>query len=274
MEAKDIFVSYSIKDQMFANEVVEYLESKGIECWIAPRDIAVGSKYYQAEIASSVIASKSFLLVLSENAIESDNVYDELALARKNNKRVIPFKIEDCTLTPRFELYLGSTQFYDATRRPIKQHLENLEKIIRGNINSFFNSTMSDAEPKNQLKTAEENCQIGLDYYYGLNGKPRNRFESLKFFQLAADQGLAIAQTRLAYQYDFAEGVQLDPMKAAELYIKAAKQGETEAQWRLGWLYRYGKGVKEDHKRAFESLRVLFPDVLRRTAYCDIIKPT
>ena len=39
------FVSYSTKDSKVAHQMVEYLEEKGVKCWIAPENIAAGHDY-------------------------------------------------------------------------------------------------------------------------------------------------------------------------------------------------------------------------------------
>jgi len=39
----DIFISYSSKDKPIADGICASLETAGIRCWIAPRDIAAGT---------------------------------------------------------------------------------------------------------------------------------------------------------------------------------------------------------------------------------------
>jgi hypothetical protein len=41
-QALDVFVSYSIDDRSFADEMVGVLERRGRRCWIADRDIPPG----------------------------------------------------------------------------------------------------------------------------------------------------------------------------------------------------------------------------------------
>jgi hypothetical protein len=40
-----VFISHSSKGQATADAICSHLESAGIKCWIAPRDIAVGSDW-------------------------------------------------------------------------------------------------------------------------------------------------------------------------------------------------------------------------------------
>ena len=43
--AHDVFISYSSKDKLIADAACAILESKGIRCWIAPRDILPGADW-------------------------------------------------------------------------------------------------------------------------------------------------------------------------------------------------------------------------------------
>jgi hypothetical protein len=44
----DVFVSYASQDAAVANSIVESLESQGLKCWIAPRDVKPGAQYADA----------------------------------------------------------------------------------------------------------------------------------------------------------------------------------------------------------------------------------
>jgi TIR domain-containing protein len=40
--ARDVFVSHATEDETTASEVCALLEARGVQCWIAPRDVAAG----------------------------------------------------------------------------------------------------------------------------------------------------------------------------------------------------------------------------------------
>ncbi len=63
----DVFISHSSKDRLTANAVCNRLESAGIRCWIAPRDIIPGEGWSEA-IMRGIDAFKVMVLVFSENA--------------------------------------------------------------------------------------------------------------------------------------------------------------------------------------------------------------
>ncbi len=56
----DVFISYSSRNQDVANAICHVLEEADIRCWMAPRDIPVGSKYASV-IKGAIVSSKVFV---------------------------------------------------------------------------------------------------------------------------------------------------------------------------------------------------------------------
>jgi len=86
-------------------------------------------------------------------------------------------------------------------------------------------------------------------YYLG-DGVPEDLTKAFKWFQKAAVQGNAEAQSQLGLMYSDGEGVPKDDAKAFEWYQKAAVQGNAVAQLKLGGMYQYGWGVAKDEAKA------------------------
>ena len=78
--AHDVFISYSTKDKTAADTVCARLESHGIRCWIAPRDVLPGQIWGES-IVNAIRGSRAMVLVLSANANNSDNIPKEVELA-------------------------------------------------------------------------------------------------------------------------------------------------------------------------------------------------
>ena len=122
-----IFISYSSKDGAKARSVKQSLESADYECWMAPESISAGEDYADA-IPSAILACDIFLLVLTQNALESKYVKKELKLALKHDKHIVPAKIENCKLTSDFEFLLIDTQIinieppYKSLMNALKEH--------------------------------------------------------------------------------------------------------------------------------------------------------
>jgi uncharacterized protein len=74
----------------------------------------------------------------------------------------------------------------------------------------------------------------------------QNYHEALKWFQLAADQGLSDAQVSLALLYTRGLGTEKDFAKAAHLYTLAAAQHNVDGEFDLGVCYLNGEGVEQN----------------------------
>ena len=74
------FISYSSKDQEFAERLYADLQGKGVRCWFAPHDLPIGAKTWDG-IDQEIRTRDKVLLILSEGAIASDWVEDEVTTA-------------------------------------------------------------------------------------------------------------------------------------------------------------------------------------------------
>lgn len=107
-----VFVSYSSKDETQAMSIVKQLESSGIPCWIACRDIPVGDSFSSA-IPSMIRDCPVFIVLLSDHSVRSMIVLNELTVAfRKYDhpKTIIPLMLEEFVLPDNFDFLLASTQ--------------------------------------------------------------------------------------------------------------------------------------------------------------------
>lgn len=109
----DVFISYSSKEFGAAQAVRVMLEEKGISCWMAPDSIPGGSNYTK-EIPVAIRRCRVFVMILSENAQKSNWVLKELDSAVGHNKVILPFMLENFTLSDEFSFLLSGTQWYPA----------------------------------------------------------------------------------------------------------------------------------------------------------------
>ena len=90
LEYYSCFISYSTKDQEFAERLHADLQTNGVRCWFAPEDIKGGRKLLE-QIPEAIRIYDKLLLVLSENSMNSEWVKTEIYHARqdeiRNNKR-------------------------------------------------------------------------------------------------------------------------------------------------------------------------------------------
>jgi hypothetical protein len=126
MARGDIFVSYCTKsDRDAAYDLVAHLESRGIECWIAPRDVQGGMEW-AAEIVNAITVAKVMVLIFSASANNSPQVRREVMLAVHRGVRVVPFRIEDIAPAASLEYFLGGNQWLDAFPPPLEPHYARL----------------------------------------------------------------------------------------------------------------------------------------------------
>ena len=80
IEFYSCFISYSTKDQEFADRLYVDLQAKGVRCWFAPHDIQ-GGKTIHEQIDEAIRRYDRLLLILSEHSIHSGWVETEIANA-------------------------------------------------------------------------------------------------------------------------------------------------------------------------------------------------
>jgi TIR domain/Pentapeptide repeats (8 copies) len=76
------FISYSTRDQGFADRLYADLQNKGVRCWFAPQDIRGGRKVHE-QIDTAIQMHDRLLLILSPASMNSEWVKTEIAKARK-----------------------------------------------------------------------------------------------------------------------------------------------------------------------------------------------
>jgi uncharacterized protein YjbI with pentapeptide repeats len=89
------FISYSSKDQLFADRLHADLQNKGVRCWFAPHDLPIGAKTWDA-IDAAIRLRDKLLLILSKASIASEWVEDEVNKAyaeERSRKEVVLFPI-------------------------------------------------------------------------------------------------------------------------------------------------------------------------------------
>ena len=84
----DVFISYSTPDKGVADAACERLESHGIRCWIAPRDVLPGTEWLAA-IDKGLAESQIVVVVLSSNADKSKWVIREVERAVEQQARIV-----------------------------------------------------------------------------------------------------------------------------------------------------------------------------------------
>lgn len=129
----DVFISYHVNSSKpIVEAIVNKLESIGIRCWYAPRDV---QGRYAGSVARAIEACKVFLVVLNKEASESEDVLNEIELAKEGLKEnieyIVPFRISEDEISYDARYYLKGMHWIDAVDPPMHERIEELaEKIM------------------------------------------------------------------------------------------------------------------------------------------------
>jgi hypothetical protein len=134
------FISYSFKDQQFAERLHADLQNKGVRCWFAPHDLLIGDKTWDT-IDKAIKLRDKLLLILSKNSIDSDWVEDEVqkAFAEERDRKqlvLFPVRIDDAvmgTAEPWARKLRDQRNIGDFQRwKDHDAYKKSLERVVRG----------------------------------------------------------------------------------------------------------------------------------------------
>ncbi len=128
--SSDVFISYASLDKAVADAVCAALESVGVTCWIAPRDVTPG-EFYAESIVHAIDSAKVVVLVLSQNAAVSQHVLREVERASSKRHLVVSFRIDLAPLPAGLEYFLNTSQWLDASATGVDRALPKLVDAVQ-----------------------------------------------------------------------------------------------------------------------------------------------
>lgn len=140
------FISYSSKNQTFADAMRELFKKYNIDTWMAPYDIPAGSEYAEV-LYDALIGCSCLVLMLTDVSQNSQWVKKEVNIAITNGKTVIPIKLEDIELNRSMKLYLNDQQIIPVS--VIEEKTIEIQNVL----NSVIGIT---CEPLNASKCLKE----------------------------------------------------------------------------------------------------------------------
>ncbi|MBN1453083.1 MAG: toll/interleukin-1 receptor domain-containing protein [Anaerolineales bacterium] len=99
------FISYSSKDQEFAQQIHDDLQDNGVRCWFALEDIKIGDQI-RPTIDRQIRLRDKLLVILSENSVKSEWVGDEVEAALEEESAsgrlvLFPIRLDDAVMDTR-----------------------------------------------------------------------------------------------------------------------------------------------------------------------------
>ena len=158
----DIFICFSSKDEAIARDVVQFLEGRGLKCWISLRDVPAGQNY-QETIVQALEEARAIVFLFSPFSSQSDEIKKELSLGGGFRVPVFPLRLSPIIPAGALRYELATRQwidiFPDANRA-----LDKLADTIDRALNP---SAAADSAP------AVESSQTGSDPIAPVQMKPR-----------------------------------------------------------------------------------------------------
>jgi hypothetical protein len=112
MPGHQVFICHSSLNADVGREVVDYLEARGIRCWISFRDVAPGENFQEA-IVRAIRDAPILLLLFSEASNRSNEIKKELALAGSFNLSVLPLRLSAIKPNEALLYELSTRQWID-----------------------------------------------------------------------------------------------------------------------------------------------------------------
>ena len=154
MEEKknDIFVSFSSKDYDLVNEIVTTLAKQyNVRAWMCSKDLHGGDKYY-AIIPGEIRNARLFVLFVSKDSLNSEEVEREISLANSSKRIMIPFLLDATSrVGAEIEYFLSNLNYVDGTRPTLDKRIDDLSQSIyaaltkyaeTGHLNVLFREKM------------------------------------------------------------------------------------------------------------------------------------
>src|SRR5262249_21498269 len=142
-----VFLSHASEDRTIAERLCRFLESHGWRCWLAPRDLPTGSEWPE-QILNPIEESAALVALISEHALRSDPVKNELAHAAQRRLQIFPLRIDGVALTPFFQFHLNRLHILSTTSGSLGQALKQLEDALRA-------SSMPTAPPEPKARPSK-----------------------------------------------------------------------------------------------------------------------
>ena len=119
------FISYPRRNAEFALKLARELRSAGFAIWCDQLDIPAGSRW-DDEVQRALTECGIFMVILTPEAIESENVKDEIGYAIDSRKRILPVLLKPCNIPFRLRRF----HYVDFTMLDYDSGIEMAEKLL------------------------------------------------------------------------------------------------------------------------------------------------
>lgn len=229
----DVFISYQSLSINIVNTIAHVLEGEGIKCWYAKELANSAGKKFSDKIAKSLKESKMLVVVITDEALKSEWVDNEVTRALDQHKVVIPFIVS--ALNPTLEeesgllLKFAAKQRIDAYPNP-ERKFSLLVKNVKISLNE---SKLDDSSSEGSQFDIEENFATDFDFDEGeilLAAKQYN--DAALAYIASAERGNNKAKEKLCQMfYDMSDKIEIISQDIWDNIERQAQSGHSYANF-------------------------------------------
>lgn len=227
MEYKyDVFISYSRKDSIIANEIYQLFERKNISCFI-DKELIRGGDDFAKKITDAILSSRIFLFLASKNSYKSRFSINEVKFFTDRISRdkdlerdrvFIPYMIDDSPIPNELDYMIGTTNRLNIHEHPIdgilvRNILEILYLYPTSKVKSITEQTPDD-EHSFLPKYPDNNL---LSYFTG--EQHSENFEQIVRIAEGLGYSVRIYESKDSSQFDFIQAVYRDAVTIVDVTV-------------------------------------------------------
>jgi len=224
------FISHASSNRGTANSICSRLESEGVPCWIAPRDITHGAEWDGA-IVEALGTARLAIVLLSPAANESAHVVREVRIAAKRRVPILALRVEAVEPAAAMEYYLAGLHWLDAFPPPLDDHLPTVVGAVKAIAVTNPEPFADEEEVLRGL--AEQRDRVAMTNLGFLSLERGEVEEAETWLERGAKAGDAMAAATLGVRLKLRN----EPAAAEPWLRQGAEAGDTMAAATLGLLY-------------------------------------
>jgi len=125
----EVFISYSSRDADRVLQIAAQIEAAGIRVWVDRHDI-LGGTNYGYEIVRAIKNCRVMALMCSDASLRSPNVGQEVRLAWKHQKPLLPLQLAPTNIPEQIEYWLEGCQWIEVLNHPPERWLPRVLQAL------------------------------------------------------------------------------------------------------------------------------------------------
>ena len=236
----DVFISYKSEDIALTKLIAHALQAENISAWYAPKNLdnSASRKDFDDQIIEAIQEAKIIVMLLSDEALNSDWVKTEITYALEKKKFVIPFVVRNVTVDNGLSISLKNRHWIDAYPSPEKR-LEVLLNNIKTGINDILEPSTDHSDERRFIVQQNYDYDFDFDFEEGEVLYEAKEIENaVQSFLISAANGNPKAKKRLCEIFlQLDKQINIIPEEMWEIIDKHARIGHGYANFLMHTKY-------------------------------------